>query len=677
MFRSAAGAALAGLTALLVGPAGAWIPVALAGTATPTVTVRSVGAADLGGPAPGAPVVTGIAGQRSGYDVLRADGTVTAYGAPGHGSATDLPTGVFASGITADPATGGYWVVASNGQVFAFDAPWFGQALNPSGGWGQFPAATAIAATPTGSGYYVLRADGSIAGFGAPLHGSLAGRLPYGATAPVTATGLAVDPLTGGYWETTSVGGVYAFDAPWLGSPAGPGHPYHGVPVTGVAATPGGGYEVLRADGSVDGFGVTPAPAGPLAPGATAAGIEVDAGTGGYRIGIDVASVGGYLNPLRGLTSLVPQEIDQGVDYCGSGPVYALGDGVVVNTVSSGWPGGAFLSYRLTDGPAAGRLVYAAENLTPAVSVGQQVTPASVLGILHDSGTCLETGWASSSSRDASAARGEYTGANSTAYGLSFSAALQALGAPPGLVQDAGPPGPLPAGWPQLGSYRDGAAGVALAGAPTGPPVGAVANWLAAAAREVLGAPWNSASVERYAAAVQQGAITPGGLVASLQQSVQARRYRVSYVYRTVLGRDPSAAELAAGVSRLAGVGIRQLAAELAGSREFGARAGGGTSGRISAEYEVFLGRAPDPAGLAGWDRVAARVPASQLALAIEDSTEGLGRLVAAGYARVLHRPVDPAGLAGDRRALSHGLPLAVLDQRLLTSAEFFVAAQR
>jgi hypothetical protein len=33
---------------------------------------------------------------------------------------------VTAAGIAADRATGGYWIVKSNGGVDAFNAPWYG-----------------------------------------------------------------------------------------------------------------------------------------------------------------------------------------------------------------------------------------------------------------------------------------------------------------------------------------------------------------------------------------------------------------------------------------------------------------------------------------------------------------------------------------------------------------------
>jgi DNA-binding beta-propeller fold protein YncE len=49
------------------------------------------------------------------------------FGARWHGSlAGKLPAGVTPTGIAADPATGGYWVLKSDGGVSNFNAPWYG-----------------------------------------------------------------------------------------------------------------------------------------------------------------------------------------------------------------------------------------------------------------------------------------------------------------------------------------------------------------------------------------------------------------------------------------------------------------------------------------------------------------------------------------------------------------------
>ena len=76
-------------------------------------------------------------------------------------------------GTETDDATGGYWVVASNGGVFSFDAPFDGSA-------GALPLVRPIvgmAATPDGGGYWLVASDGGIFSFGdAPFFGSMGGR---------------------------------------------------------------------------------------------------------------------------------------------------------------------------------------------------------------------------------------------------------------------------------------------------------------------------------------------------------------------------------------------------------------------------------------------------------------------------------------------------------------------
>lgn len=432
-------------------------PVLSGATTVTTATLDAFNATDLGAPAPTAPAVVGVTAGANGvgYYVLRANGEVSAYGTASYGSMTTPPAGSTATGIALDPATGGYWVVSSNGTVQGFNAPFLGEPHIPAGGWGQYPAAVAIAAAPLGTGYYVLRANGAVDAYGVKSHGSL--HLQYGAIAPVVAVGLAVDPATGGYWEATSTGRITGFDAPSYGSPLASAHGrYDGVPVTALTATQSGsGYYVLRANGAIDTYGATsygsPASERSMPAGSLAAALALDPATGGYYVGIDDARFGGYLNPMRAVTSLLPQEVDQGVDYCASGPIYALGAGTVVSVYDNQWPSGVFISYRLASGPAKGLYVYVAEDVTPSVTIGERVTTSTIVGVVHDASTCVETGWADPPSYPERAeGHVEYNGENSTAFGLNFNSLLEALGSRPGLPQPLsdGSPGPIPANWP-------------------------------------------------------------------------------------------------------------------------------------------------------------------------------------------------------------------------------------
>lgn len=161
----------------------------------------------------------------------------------------------------------------------------------------------------------------------------------------------------------------------------------------------------------------------------------------------------GYGNPLRDVQNLQPERVDQGVDYSGTGPVYALGNGTVVATTNQGWPGGGFIVVRLSDGPLAGRYVYTAENISPAVQVGQQVTPATVIGQMNGG---IETGFAApppnlGNSLAKQLGQGFPNGPGGaydnrpTAVGYAYSRILAALGAKPGVITTSAT-GTLP-GW--------------------------------------------------------------------------------------------------------------------------------------------------------------------------------------------------------------------------------------
>ena len=144
----------------------------------------------------------------------------------------------------------------------------------------------------------------------------------------------------------------------------------------------------------------------------------------------------GYLNPLRAVTGLVPERIDEGVDFAGTGPVYALGNAVVTNAGwNAGWPGGGWITYQLTDGPDSGLMVYLAEDVTPTVRIGQHVTAATVIARMWNGGDGIETGWAQASGLSAESELPEAGGIGGggpfpTMVGLNFDELLQLLGVP-------------------------------------------------------------------------------------------------------------------------------------------------------------------------------------------------------------------------------------------------------
>ena len=62
--------------------------------------------------------------------------------------------------------------------------------------------------------------------------------------------------------------------------------------------------------------------------------------------------------------------------------------------VTGRWPGGGWITYQLTSGPGAGLVVYVAEDVTPAVQVGERVTASTVVANMYNGGDGIETGWA-------------------------------------------------------------------------------------------------------------------------------------------------------------------------------------------------------------------------------------------------------------------------------------------
>jgi len=179
-------------------------------------------------------------------------------------------------------------------------------------------------------------------------------------------------------------------------------------------------------------------------------------GSPGQVVSAAVASPRGvYRDPLRGVSGLVPERIDDGVDFAGLGPVYALGDAVVTNATGTnfGWPGGGWITYRLTSGPGAGLMVYVAEDIIPAVVVGQRVSSSTVVGTMFDGGDGIETGWAQPTGLSAESELPQAggiggTGPFPTRIGMNFDELLQTLGVPaaPNRTQPAH--GLLPADYP-------------------------------------------------------------------------------------------------------------------------------------------------------------------------------------------------------------------------------------
>ena len=203
-------------------------------------------------PAPTPPTVS------HGYWLVGSDGGIFNFGSAGfHGSTGSMRLQRPVVGITPTSDRNGYWLVASDGGIFAFgDAGFFGSipgaGLHPAGsGMPNSLNAPIVGMVPSsdGGGYFMVASDGGVFAFG---DAKFAGSCPGIGGCNGKAVAVMPDATGNGYWVVTSSGSVYPFgDAVDYGAPG----PQAGA-ITSAAATPDGdGYWILSGNGQVFNFG--------------------------------------------------------------------------------------------------------------------------------------------------------------------------------------------------------------------------------------------------------------------------------------------------------------------------------------------------------------------------------------------------------------------------------------
>jgi len=185
---------------------------------------------------------------RPSYWLVASDGGVFAYGDAGfYGSTGSIALNRPVVGMAATPDDRGYWLVASDGGVFAYgDAGFYGS----TGSIALNEPVVGMAATPSGHGYWLVASDGGVFAYGdAGFYGSTGS---IALNKPVV--GMAATPSGHGYWLVASDGGVFAYgDAGFHGST---GSITLNRPVVGIAATPSGhGYWLVASDGGIFAYG--------------------------------------------------------------------------------------------------------------------------------------------------------------------------------------------------------------------------------------------------------------------------------------------------------------------------------------------------------------------------------------------------------------------------------------
>ena len=87
--------------------------------------------------------------------------------------------------------------------------------------------------------------------------------------------------------------------------------------------------------------------------------------------------------------------VDQGVDWSGRGPLFAIGAGTIISTRAPGWPGaGTFIALKLDNPPDPQHsVVYYAEDIAPQVHVGDHVGAGRQIGTATGGSSGIEIGW--------------------------------------------------------------------------------------------------------------------------------------------------------------------------------------------------------------------------------------------------------------------------------------------
>ena len=161
-----------------------------------------------------------------GYWLVGSDGGIFTFGsAQFYGSTGTLHLQRPVVGIVPTTDRAGYWLDASDGGIFAFgDAGFYGSipglGLSPAGsGRPRSLNAPIVGMVPSadGGGYFMVASDGGVFAFG---DAHFAGSCPGIGGCSGAAVAVMPDATGNGYWLVTQTGHVYTFgDAPYFGAP--------------------------------------------------------------------------------------------------------------------------------------------------------------------------------------------------------------------------------------------------------------------------------------------------------------------------------------------------------------------------------------------------------------------------------------------------------------------------
>lgn len=190
--------------------------------------------------------------------------------------------------------------------------------------------------------------------------------------------------------------------------------------------------------------------------------------------------------------------------------------------------------------------------------------------------------------------------------------------------------------------------------------------------RDLLGREPEPAGLSGWASALVDG--TPVQAVsASITSSAEYRSTLVRSAYGSYLGRSADWNGMMGWVAAMnSGFTIQDVEAGFIASPEFYAGSGSTPKGFVTRLYRTVIGRDPSASEVSYWvGRMQGGATRFQVAIGFLQSTEDLGARVDALYQLLLSRPVDAAGRASWVSALQRGMRVEVMVSGLVSSREY------
>jgi hypothetical protein len=162
---------------------------------------------------------------------------------------------------------------------------------------------------------------------------------------------------------------------------------------------------------------------------------------------------------------------------------------------------------------------------------------------------------------------------------------------------------------------------------------------------DLLGRSVDQSGLQTYSAMLSSG--TPiRDVITAIVSSPEFQQKAVNDLYLKYLGRTADPSGLASSVALYQSGGQEAVIANLVGSDEFYAKAGGTNDSFLAVLYQSVLGRPIDPTGQADFLRqFAFGVSRDMMVRQLLESPEGSALQVNAAYENYLGREADPAGI--------------------------------